>query len=93
MSDKLNLRFGALAESLDAQLAEQGLQYRFRVDADLHQRLADAITLLAIQGTLSSSEVGRARKRLLKQVAACVRKSPPKSKNKMSDNKQEADDE
>lgn len=60
--------FGALVPSLIDQLT--------RADCDFYpnkvralQRDADAITQLSVRGLLSSSEVSKARQRLMKRIA------------------------
>ena len=59
------LVFGAMADSIEAQLRKQG----YKIVGPAHaQQLADAITLLAIHGILTDAEKQKARQRLMKRL-------------------------
>jgi hypothetical protein len=57
------LSFGALSPPIHEQLAID--EFRTRP----HQRIANAITLLRIQGIITDSETDRARWRLIKRLS------------------------
>jgi hypothetical protein len=67
MTRDVELTFGALAENIHGQLAKQNLA--LPMTAQPFQKLADAVTLLTIQGVLTGAECHRARVRLLRKVA------------------------
>ena len=67
--NNFSLAFGALCDPIEKQLREQGLEL---VSPSNAQELARAITLLAIRGCLTISEVQKACKRLMK----CIRVKP-----------------
>lgn len=74
----MKIVFGAMAADLSSQLAEQGLQVRDT--SSLYQRMADAITLLAVQGILTQADAQRARRRLLNRLAqVAIPITPPEA--------------
>lgn len=62
----MRILFGALAAPLWQQVKLPPQKLR-----DI-QRMADSITLLAIHGALSEAEAHRARKRIVKKIAALL---------------------
>ena len=59
---KWQIQFGALARPIEEQLADQKLCLPH---VERFQRVADAISLLCVQGLLTDAEITRARKRLI----------------------------
>ena len=61
------LVFGAMADSIEAQLRKQG----YKLIGPAHaERLAEAITFLAIHSILNDAEKTKARQRLIKRIQA-----------------------
>lgn len=71
--NRMGLTFGAMADSIEAQLDEQGLGGAKDQGASW-QRSTDAITWLSIRGLLSPTHVRQARKRLVREIARAVEK-------------------
>lgn len=67
---KLTLQFGAMAPKLAEQL--DGIARLPKSLLSAFQQDADAVTRLAVRGLLPDGETAKARKRLLKRVAAQV---------------------
>ena len=65
------IRFGAMANRLEAQLRAQGFEAR-KIDIAHWQDDADAVARLAIRGLLTETETAKARKRLLKAISLGV---------------------
>lgn len=70
--NELKLHFGALAPSLEKQLAEQGL-----VDKDIktHQKIHDSMIMLYIHGYIPDSQRGKMDKKLFNAIKKKVK--PP----------------
>lgn len=69
----LSITFGALAPSLKLQLREQDYEIVPEV-LDSFQKMADAVTLLAVHGVLPPKPVEIARRRLVTRLGRCIRK-------------------
>jgi hypothetical protein len=67
----LVLRFGAMADRLEAQLRSLGLEAR-KIDLVHWQDDAGAIVRLSVRGLLTDAEAANARRRLLKAISAGV---------------------
>ena len=67
----LELTFGAMAPTILAQLARQGVQPNEVGVVSHWQRDADAIARLKIRGLISDSQARQARQRLLKNIVRC----------------------
>ncbi len=70
-SPSLALHFGALCEPIAKQIEAAGLVCAPK-DAKLWQRMADGITICAIQQILTQGEVRKARQRLIDRIAKGV---------------------
>lgn len=68
---EFSITFGALSPTIVKQLANQGLKIKSGYARRI-QRLADAITLLAVSGVLSDTEKVRARRRLMGKIRAVI---------------------
>ncbi len=64
----MRITFGVLADSLADQFEQEGVEYIGKPSIELLQNCANAITILAVHGYLTESEVTKARKRLLKEI-------------------------
>jgi FAD synthase len=67
----IEIMFGAISDSLDKQLRKQGYKLK---SVDLYQKDADAITRLLIRSLINESQAHAARKMLLRNMCAEIRK-------------------
>lgn len=72
----VELHFGALCTPIKTQLDQQGLKYAVPRDASKWQKIADAITMLAIHGLLSDGAVHACRQKLINKISKTVRTKP-----------------
>lgn len=63
--NRIPIEFGALAKSISKQLGIKAVPF----DND-----ADAISRLHVRGLLTDGETDKARNRLMKKIAECMRK-------------------
>lgn len=70
---KVELIFGALADSLCDQLRRQGYRMAGGGAFKMFQKDADAITRLAVRALLTPSAASAARQRLLNRIAKTAR--------------------
>lgn len=70
---ELQLRIGAVSDSIRIQLDQQGLTYVLK-DVETFQRSADAISFLWIKDLLPAGQVEKSRARLFKQIQQHVNK-------------------
>ena len=75
MTENYGIQFGALCDSINKQLSNQGLTSSIK-NLRLWQKYADAITLLSVQGLLATGQVHQARKRLMSRIMKEVKKIP-----------------
>lgn len=66
---KLSLGFGALVPKLSVQLKGLGVS---RESCDRFQKIADAITMIAVHDIMPESVVQRARRKLAKRIAGAL---------------------
>jgi hypothetical protein len=68
MTDTLSLDFGALADPIQKQLNSQGFALSEK-DAQRYQKIADAITLLFIQGIIPEGTTHKLEHKLIRNIA------------------------
>lgn len=74
---KLNIKFGALHDSIRKQITQQGFGYIVE-EIKLCQHLADAVTSLYIHGIINQAQANAFRERIGKEVMKHVRKNKKK---------------
>jgi hypothetical protein len=73
----LSIELGALAPTIEEQLAAQG--FRVITHPERFQRWSDAITRLSIAGLLTETETRRSRRRLLAMIGSEARRVTPEA--------------
>jgi len=63
------IQFGAISPPLKKQIRDQKLSPSINIDITQWQRLADAITLLKIQGMITGPQTIAARHRLVRRMS------------------------
>lgn len=69
MTEKLDLRIGALAPSVPRQMEMQGRVFENKAHESLSDNFKESITILKIHGIISYGEADKAANRLVKWLA------------------------